>query len=482
MIFMQKDLLTKFLELMSSHITDSDLELIKLGNSLGLDLVSFDKLRASQQDYFVDNIRKKALEKMENNRDNFLSRNNSFYSGSIDFMVSDEPGGKKFFLLETNGGSHRGLSIITKKQQSMLYNGYLEAIYQAISRNERRDNKVLILIGVPVYDALIHEKVIMIEYFRKTLKSKGYKVKIFNKDNFDINFRAEILFLIADYKQLSTSLSYSVNWVKYKGENINLLIGDGIARRINNEAFTIQLKEDILKIKTMIVNPIFRVTDDKSLTYLASFFCKDILEKYNLRYLLFTKAFDEKDLINKLKYLIKRYKKSFIIKPSGGSGGAGVFPVSEDEKPANIEKIIRESKKEFFAKFMKDRNPYPYTIQEKANFSLINWRGGTHTFDLRIYLAQNKERVIPIGGLARISRGNYTVGLDKQEFVVNLSGYDGQIEVERGIGFSESNCKLLNLSEEDFVNMFSIGCVIFSNIVKNHKKIINFSEWDKAID
>ena len=131
---------------------------------------------------------------------------------------------------------------------------------------------------------------------------------------------------------------------------------------------------------------------------------------------------------------------------------------------------------------MKDRNPSPYTIQEKANFSLINWRGGTHTFDLRIYLAQNKERVIPIGGLARISRGNYTVGLDKQEFVVNLSGYDGQIEVERGIGFSESNCKLLNLSEEDFVNMFSIGCVIFSNIVRNHKKIINFSEWDKAID
>ena len=482
MILMQEDLLTKFLELMSSSITDSDLELIKLGNSLGLDLVSFDKLRTSQQDYFVDNIRKKALEKMENNHDNFLSRNNYFYSGSIDFMVSDEPGGKRFFLLETNGGSHRGLSIITKKQQSLLYNGYLEAIYQTISRNERRDNKVLILIGVPVNDALIHEKVIMIEYFRKTLKSKGYKVKIFNKDNFDINFRAEILFLIADYKQLSTSLSYSVNWVKYKGENINLLIGDGIARRINNEAFTIQLKEDILKIKTMIVNPIFRVTDDKSLTYLASFFCKDILKKYNLRYLLFTKAFDEKDLINKLKYLIKRYKKSFIIKPSGGSGGAGVFPVSKDEKPANFEKIIRESKKEFFAKFMKDRNPYPYTIQEKANFSLINWRGGTHTFDLRIYLAQNKERVIPIGGLARISRGNFTVGLDKQEFVVNLSGYDGQIEVERGIGFSESNCKLLNLSEEDFVNMFSIGCVIFANIVKNHKKNINFSKWDKVID
>ncbi len=482
MILMQEDLLTKFLELMSSHITDTDLELIKLGNSLGLDLVSFEELRASQQDTFIDNIRNKALEKMGKNQDNFLTKNNFFYSGSIDFMVSDEPEGKKFFLLETNGGSHRGLSIITKKQQSLLYNGYLEAIYQAINKNERRDNKVLILIGVPVNDSLIHEKVIMIEYFRKTLKSKGYKVKIFNKDNFDVNFRAEILFLIADYLQLSTSLSYFENWVKYRGENVSLLIGDGIARRINNEAFIKQVKKDILKIKTLIVNPIFRVTDDKSLTYLGSFLSKDILKKYNLRYLLFTKAFDEKDLIEKLKHLIKRYKKSFIIKPSGGSGGAGVIPVSKDEKPANFRKIVEESKKEFFDKFMKDRNPFPYTIQEKADFSLITWRGGTHTFDLRIYLAQNKGRVIPIGGLARIARGNFTLGLDKQEFVVNLSGYDGQIEVERGIGFSKSTCKLLNLSEEDFINMFSIGCVLFANIVKYHKKIINFSEWDKVIE
>ncbi|GAG68520.1 unnamed protein product, partial [marine sediment metagenome] len=191
---------------------------------------------------------------------------------------------------------------------------------------------------------------------------------------------------------------------------------------------------------------------------------------------------NERDLIDKLKYLIKKYKRSFIIKPSGGSGGAGVIPVSKDENPANFGKIITESKKEFFAKFMKNRNPYPYTIQEKANFSLINWKGGKHTFDLRIYIARNKNRVVPVGGLARIARGNFTVGLDKQEFVVNLSGYNGQIEVERGIGFSEKNSRLLNLNKEDFANMFSIGCVIFAKIVQNYKEIIDFTEWDKIIE
>jgi len=131
---------------------------------------------------------------------------------------------------------------------------------------------------------------------------------------------------------------------------------------------------------------------------------------------------------------------------------------------------------------MKNRNPYPYTIQEKANFSLIDWSGGKHTFDLRFYLAQSKGMVIPIGGLGRIARGEFTVGSNKEEFVVNLSGYDGQIEVERGIGFSKKASKLLNLTEEDFVNMFCIGCVIFANIVKYYKKIVNFSKWDEVID
>jgi len=479
---MNENLLTKFLKLMSSKITDSDLELTNLGNALGLDLVSFADLRASQEDVFVDEVRDKALEKMETEKDNVLKKIDSFYTGSIDFMVSDEPEGKRFFLLETNGGSHRGLSILTLKQQSLLYNGYFEAITQALRRNTKKNKKVFVLIGVPINDGLIHEKVIMIEYLRKKFKNNGYTVKIFNTDNYDKLFKAEIVFLIADYRHLSTTLSFSNNWIKYKEEKINVLIGDGITRRLKDQKFLKIIREDFRKIKSIIVNPIFKVTDDKSLTYLASFFSKNLLMKYNLRYLLFTKAFSEKELIEKLEYLIKSYRRSFIIKPSGGSGGAGVMPVSKEEDSISIKKIVDESKKEFFAKFMKDRDPYPYTIQEMADFSLINWREGKHTFDLRIYLTQREGKIVPVGGLARIARGEYCGSLNKQEFVVNLSGYNGQVEVDRGIGFSEDNCKLLNLTKEDFVNMFCIGCVLFTSIVKNYSKIINFSDWSKIID
>ncbi len=466
---------------MSKDITESDLELIQLGNTLGLNLISFAELRSSQEDDFVDRIREKALIKLAKHGDNVLVNTDAFYAGSIDFMVCDEPEGKKFFLLETNGGSNRGLSILTNKQQDIMYNGYFQAIIQAIEKSKGNNEKVLVLVGVPVDDALIHEKVIMVEYFRKKIKLMGYSLKIFNSDNYSKEYKAEIVFLIADYKELHQTLTFSNGWINYLGEKVNVLIGDGIARRLNDEEFVTLIKKDFRRINTLIVNPIFKITDDKSLTYLASFYNKILLERFNLKYLHFTKANNEKELSQKINYLIKNYNKSFIIKPMGGSGGAGVIPILKNEKSQRIKHIIEESKREFFAKFMKNRNPYPYTIQEMANFNTIMWKGGKHTYDIRLYLAQKEGLIIPVGGLARISRGVYKGSLKKEEFVVNLSGFYGQIEVERGIGFSQKNSKLLNLSIDDFVNMSCIGCTLFAKICKNYQQLINFSDWDKII-
>lgn len=464
---------------MSKEITESDLELVPLGRSLGLDLISFSELRASQEDNFIDRVREEALKRLANHNDNIVSNNYSFYAGSIDFMVSNDPENKEFFLLETNGGSNRGLSILTKKQQSLLYDGYYESISQAIEKFKEKKEKILILVGVPINDGLIHEKVIMVEYLRKKVKSDGYSLKIFNSENYDKEYKAKVVFIISDYKQLSQSLSFSNGWIWYQGEKVNVLIGDGITRRLKDKNFDELIRNDFRGINTIIVNPIFKITDDKSLTYLASFLSKDRLKKYNLKYLIFTKAYNEKDLILKVEELIRKYNKSFIIKPSGGSGGAGVIPILKDTSSQKIKKVIEKSKEEFYTKFSRNREPYPYTIQEIANFSLINWEGGKHTFDLRIYLAQSKKKIIPIGGLARIARGSYIKGLEKQEFVVNLSGYNGKIEVKRGVGFSEENCKLLELNFEDFVNIFCISSVIFKSIIENYNKIIEFSDWDK---
>jgi len=467
---------------MSKDITDSDLELVPLGRSLGLDLISFANLRASQEDSFVDRIRKNALRKLTKHNDIDIPNNVSFYAGSIDFMVNDSPYEKKFFLLETNGGSNRGLSILTKKQQALMYDGYFESISQAIENSIDKDLKILVLIGVPVNDALIHEKVIMVEYFRKKIRSLGLTLKIFNSDTYDKNYKAKIVFLISDYKHLGKTLSFIDTEIRYQGEKVSVLIGDGIARRLNNEKFINMIREDYRQINSIIVNPIFNITDDKSLTYLASHLIKNTLEKYNLKSLVFAKAYNEEDLIDKVTRMIKTSKKSFIIKPSGGSGGAGVIQILNNHNAMEIKKKLDESKNEFYAKFSRKRNPFPYTIQEKANFSLINWEGYKHTFDIRLYFALNKNQIIPIGGLARIARGRYLKGLNKEEFVVNLSGYDGRIEVNRGIGLSEENSKLLNLTSTDFTNLFCIGALMFKCMIENYNEIIQFSNWSNFLN
>ena len=467
---------------MSKDITDSDLELVPLGRSLGLDLISFAKLRASQEEDFVDRIRKNVLRKLTKHNDSYIPTNDSFFAGSVDFMVANSLYGKKFFLLETNGGSNRGLSILTKKQQGLMYDGYFESISQAIEKSIDKDEKILVLIGVPVNDALIHEKVIMVEYFRKKIRSLGLSLKIFNSDTYDKNFKAKIVLLIADYEHLSKTLSFTDTEMKYLGEIVRVLIGDGIARRFNNEKFINMIREDYRQINSTIVNPIFKITDDKSLTYLASHLIKNRLERYNLKSLVFAKAYDEKDLIDKVTRMIKTFKKPFIIKPSGGSGGAGVTQILKNHDAMEIKKNLVESKNQFYAKFSRKRNPFPYTIQEKADFSLINWEGNKHTFDVRLYFALNINQIIPIGGLARIARGRYLNGLNKEEFVVNLSGYDGRIEVNRGIGLSQETCLLLNLTSTDFTNLFCIGALIFKSMIENYNTIMQFSNWSNFIN
>jgi len=462
---------------MSKDITDSDLKLIPLGKALGLDLISFAKLRASQDDDFVDGIRNRALRKLTKHNDIYIPNNVSFYAGSIDFMVGGSPHSKSFFLLEANGGSNRGLSILTKKQQALIYDGYFESISQAIEKSFNKDLKILVLIGVPVNDALIHEKVIMVEYFRKKIRSLGLSLKIFNSDTYDKNYEAKIVFLISDYEHLSKALAFTDTEMRYLGEKVSVLIGDGIARRFNDEKFNDMVREDYRQINSTIVNPIFKITDDKSLTYLASHLIKSRLENYNLESLVFARAYNEKDLIEKVTRMIKTFKKSFIIKPSGGSGGAGVIQILKNLNAIEVMKKLEESKKEFYAKFSRKRNPFPYTIQEKVNFSLIKWEGYKHTFDIRLYYALNKNQIIPIGGLARIAKGRYLKGLNKEEFVVNLSGFDGRIEVNRGIGLSEDNSNLLNLKSTDFTNLFCIGALIFKSMIENYNEIIQFSNW-----
>ena len=80
---MKEELISKFVRLINTKISASDLELISLGEKLGLNLVSFVDLRASQEEKFADTVRQKALEKLEKNQDKYLPKKDLFYASMV---------------------------------------------------------------------------------------------------------------------------------------------------------------------------------------------------------------------------------------------------------------------------------------------------------------------------------------------------------------------------------------------------------------
>ena len=95
------------------------------------------------------------------------------------------------------------------------------------------------------------------------------------------------------------------------------------------------------------------------------------------------------------------------------------------------------------------------------NFDLIDWKSNKRTFDVRVYIIQKDGMFIPVGGEGRVAKADYTGGLNKEEFVVNLTGYQG-VDIERGIAFSEAGLKALDISKDDLVDMFCASCTLIS--------------------
>lgn len=447
--------------------------IVYLSRFFGKNLTSLEPIREGQDSEFVENLRKMAIEKMGDVP--ILSNPKAYYLGSIDYMVVEGDNQHKFVILESNGGSSRGLLSLHVDQIEMLYRAFKTAIDQS-SENPKK----LVLIGVMPIDDLLQEKIMLIEFLKKAYQREGIKVAFYHALNYPPLLRGDedITIIISDYNSITPSLIYEDNYIKFKGEKVNVLIGDGIARRFPTIAPYV--KKNWNAIKTTILNPIYHVTDDKFNTYVAIALGEQNLSKYRIHPLKFGKFFDRNQLEAALENLITTTKKSYIIKPFGGSGGAGIQPILKGSSIGQIPKIIDQSISEFHQKFDPSRDPFPYTIQEMADFILFEWKGSKRTFDIRIYVAQQDNKIIPVGGEARIARAPFTGNFAKNEFVVNICG-DWGVEFERAIPFSPSNLKLLNLTVNDVIDMFCAACTLFSIIIDKHQEILAFKDWEKYL-
>ncbi|MFX1294299.1 MAG: hypothetical protein ACFFD2_05500 [Promethearchaeota archaeon] len=447
--------------------------IVSLSKYFGKNLIALEPIRQNQDNKLVNTIRNMAIEKMGGAPR--LSDSKSFYVGSVDYMVVDYQNQLEFVILEANGGSSRGLLSLSSDQIEMIYNSYKYAIDQSSDAQNK-----LVLIGHMRLDDLLQEKILLIDYLTHQYKREGLDLKFYNLLTFNPSQKRneDISVILSSYEDLIQFLDYKNQYITFQGIPLDVIIGDGVARRFPK--ISSDIRKNIKSLKTSIVNPIYHVTDDKFNTYVAVSLGREILNKYRIHHLKYGKVFNLEQLINTLENLINIYQENFIIKPFGGSGGAGIQPILKKTKREQIPEIIQKSFSEFHQKFDPCRDPFPYTIQEMAKFILIDWQNLKRTFDIRLYLAQKKGKIVPIGGEARIARVPFTGSFAKNEFIVNICG-DWGVEFERAVGFTSENLKLLNLSLEDVADMFCSACELFSIISHKYNEILAFNEWNKFL-
>lgn len=412
---------------------------------LGSDLISLKEIRRQQDEDLVKDIRKGALRKLEKNKLNEI-QDSSFFIGSVDFMINDRGGEKTFSIIETNGGSSRGLSAIHKEGWELMYDGLLEMLRFA-------DDDPLVLIGHPNDDGLLQEKIFLAENFR-------------NEAGLNLNLTGEAgagEVVLRPYNKILPKLGLENNTPIFGGNKIDVMIGDGIIRRRDE----LEERGKKGKLNTILANEIFPETDDKALTYGSVEEAADELERFRVYPLDYWRARSKEELIKICEERIEDGEE-IVIKPYGGSGGSGIDIIKVG---GGLEERIENSLNDFYSSFEEGRNPFPYTICEKVNFRPITWRNSKRNFDIRIYVARKGDELVPVGGLARIALEPFSEELDKKSFVVNLSGYEG-IDVDRGIGISEEGLEILELTEEDFMDMFAASVTLFKSTVENHEDLI----------
>ncbi|HID88030.1 MAG TPA: hypothetical protein EYP55_11775 [Anaerolineae bacterium] len=431
-----------------------DLEwFIRLGGLVGFRQFGFDDIRARQDAELTERLRQRALARIQDPQ-LIQVTDDSFFLGSVDYMVRETPDGQKgYTVLETNGGSSRGLTLLSPPDVERLMAAFVEML-----RFLDPDEPPLILVGHPDGDALITEKFLTIYRLKEALERErpGLKVRVLSINAFRTLRRAgesEAVIVLSPHSQSALSLHLQDDRVYLMGRRVHLIIGDGAVARHHQLG---RRRSDMV-----LANWIFPVTGDKFSTYQAIERARDILIPHGLYPLRFWRAWSREELER-----ICEEKRSevdgLIIKPFQGSGGAGVLPVLPG---SSVPEVVEESLGEFHAKYGHRNSPFPYTVCEKINPRKATWRGNRHNYDIRIYVARQGDTLIPVGCLFRIApqpdKGTYSKG----SLIVNLSGYGG-IAVERGLGLSEESLETVHLEEEDIVKIFAASTLLMAAITR----------------
>jgi hypothetical protein len=432
----------------------NDLEwFIKLGGLVGYKQFGFSEIRARQDAGLTDRLRQRALARIQDPQLIQLD-DDSLFMGSVDYMVRDTSDGQVgYTVLETNGGSSRGLTLLSPPDVERLMVGFVEML-----RFVDAEEPPLIVVGHPDGDALITEKFLIIYRLKEALERErpGLKVRVVSIDGFRKLRRAgegEAVIVLSPHGRLLLSLHRQDNQAYLLGRRVHLIIGDGAV------AMHHQLGKQ--RSDVVLANWVFPVTGDKFSTYDAIERARDLLTPHGLYPLHFWRAWSREEL-EQICEEQRSEMDGLIIKPFQGSGGAGVIPVLPDSTVADA---VDDSLGEFYTKYGRRNNPFPYTVCEKIKPRKATWRGNRHNYDIRIYVARQGDVLIPVGCLFRLAPQPDKRTYSKGSLIVNLSGYGG-IAIERGLGLTEESLETVHLEEEDIVKIFAASTLLMAAIAR----------------
>jgi hypothetical protein len=433
----------------------NDLEwFIKLGGLVGFKQFGFADIRARQDAELTEALRQRALARIDD-QELIQVTDDSYFLGSVDYMVRETPQGQiGYTVLETNGGSSRGLTILAPPDVERLMGAFVEML-----RYIDQDESPLILVGYPDGDALITEKFLTMYRLKEALERErpGLTVRIVTINDFRTMPRVaqgEAIIVLSPHSQSSLSLRLQGEQVYLLDKRVHMIIGDGVVARHHQLGGG---RSDVV-----LANWTFPITGDKFSTYDAIDKSKDLLTPHGLYPLQFWRAWSEDELMTICEE--KRHEvDGLVIKPFQGSGGAGVIPVLST---SSVSQAVADSLGEFRSKYGQRISPFPYTVCEKINPRKATWRENPHNYDIRIYVARSGDQLMPIGCLFRIAplpdKGTYSKG----SLIVNLSGYGG-IAIERGLGLTEESLQSVHLEEADIVRIFTASTILMAEISRH---------------
>lgn len=392
-----------------------------------------------------------------------LAQNNikDYFFGTLDFLIYEDKGHKKFKFLEFSGTGSGGTSNISY----FAFNSILKE-FTNISRYVKTDMPIILLgytdsqslsNSIPrkfIYERFFYAQSMKESFARNDMLATIITLpELIEKKSLQPSGPTIVIGFIKDFMKY---LSCSDGVLSLFQQPISAILNDTLC---NNVFKTYENSLNPLTLYTM--NSIYKLSADKSLAYQLF---NEYLKKNNIGYIdpiNYSKAFNREDLINQILKEVSLGNK-IVIKPYAGSVGMGVdFFIkneSTEEIICKVDEAIKTSET-----FQGINNwSFPFTISEYIDYLSIPDKEHQlydHKYELRIIVYRDKNQlkafpsVVRVAGkryapdnierlmlLSYASLGDSKINMPKYKFLMPLSNLQTLDTLDLNLNLLEEMC------------------------------------------